>query len=148
MGAGPSGSPLEEDVDAAVQAVLDWLNGLPTVPLTGLLGFSQGGAMAVQLFRYRPRAFAFAVVLSGFVIPGEHPGDVELAQLHPPAFWGRGLLDTVISDLRVEQAASWLQVHTSLEAKAYETGHSITQGELADVSRFIESKLGPEPSPA
>jgi phospholipase/carboxylesterase len=135
------GAPADAEVDAAVQAILAWMDALPSVSATGLLGFSQGGAIALQLLRYRPRAFAFAVVLSGFVIEGDQQGDSELAELQPPAFWGRGTLDTVISDLRIKEAARWLPQHTTLEAKTYETGHSITRPELVDVSAFIVSAL-------
>jgi len=141
MDAGPAGAPRDEDVDDAVQAVLEWLDVLPSVSSTGLLGFSQGGAMAIQLLRYRPRVFTYAVVLSGFVIAGEQPGDDELAEVRPPVFWGRGTLDPVISELRIEQTASWLPEHTALTSRTYSTGHSIIEPELADVSAFITSRL-------
>jgi len=141
MGVAPGGAPREEDVDAAVQAVLEWLDLLPSVSSIGLLGFSQGGAMAIQLLRYRPRAFTYAVVLSGFVIAGARPGDGELAQLRPPIFWGRGTFDPVISELRIEQTASWLPEHSTLTARTYSTAHSIVDQELADVSAFITSRL-------
>jgi phospholipase/carboxylesterase len=97
--------------------------------------------MAIQLLRHRPRAFTYAVVLSGFVIAGEEPGDKELTEVRPPVFWGRGTRDPVIPESRIEQAASWLPEHSSLTSRTYAIGHSITEPELADVSAFITTRL-------
>jgi phospholipase/carboxylesterase len=129
------------DVERAVRAVLDWIDAQPLSRAIGLLGFSQGGAMAVELLRARPRGFASAVVLSGFVIDGDRSGDAEMELLRPPVFWGRGIHDTVIPESRIEQAAAWLPTHSTLDERTYETAHSITEGELADVAAFIKTNL-------
>jgi phospholipase/carboxylesterase len=129
------------DVESAVQAVLDWIDAQPHARPVGLLGFSQGGAMAIELLRTRPAGFAFGIVLSGFVIDGERGGDEELGVLRPPVFWGRGIHDPVISESRIEQAAEWLPTHSTLDERTYDTAHSITEGELADVATFINANL-------
>lgn len=125
------------EVEHAVSAVLSWLDTQPRPRSIGLLGFSQGGAMALELIRERPLAFAFAIVLSGFVIDGERGGDAELENVRPPVFWGRGSRDPVITESRIAHASAWLPSHASLQEKIYDTGHSITENELADVSLFI-----------
>jgi phospholipase/carboxylesterase len=89
--------------------------------------------------RARPLGFAFTIVLSGFVIDGDRSGDAELERVRPPVFWGRGLHDPVISDDRIEQTSAWLPSHSTLEEKTYDTGHSMTEGELANVSAFVEA---------
>ena len=129
------------DVESAVRAVLDWIDTQPRPRAIGLLGFSQGGAMAIELLRTRPAGFALAIVLSGFVIDGERDGDEELEVLRPPVFWGRGIHDTVISESRVDQASAWLPTHSTLDERTYDTAHSITEGELADVATFINANL-------
>ncbi|HEY5273225.1 MAG TPA: alpha/beta hydrolase-fold protein [Acidimicrobiales bacterium] len=126
------------DVETAIRAVLEWIDAQPHSPSIGLLGFSQGGAMALELLRKRPRGFAFAIVLSGFVIDGERSGDVELETLRPPVFWGRGIRDTVIPTIRIGQTSEWLPTHSTLEERTYDVAHSITEDELADVARFIK----------
>jgi phospholipase/carboxylesterase len=126
-------------VSQAIRLVVEWLDGQPQPRSIGLLGFSQGGAMALELIRERPLAFAFAIVLSGFVIDGDRSGDAELEIVRPPVFWGRGTRDPVIPENRIAQTSAWLPSHSSLEQRTYETGHSITEGELADVSEFIEA---------
>ncbi len=68
---GTPGSPEVGPVDDAAEAVLAWVDAVAADhPRIGLLGFSQGGSMALQLLRARPSGFAFAVSLSGFVVPG------------------------------------------------------------------------------
>jgi phospholipase/carboxylesterase len=127
------------DVERAVRGVLDWIDAQPPTLAIGLLGFSQGGAMALELLRERPAEFAFAIVLSGFVIDGDRRGDAELESLRPPVFWGRGTHDPVIPDSRIEQTSSWLPTHSTLEERTYDTGHSITEAELADVTEFVHA---------
>lgn len=54
---------------------------------------------------------------------------------------GRGVHDTVISETRIEQASAWLPTHSTLEERTYDTAHSITEGELADVATFMNANL-------
>ncbi|MFO7689719.1 MAG: dienelactone hydrolase family protein [Cryobacterium sp.] len=136
------GNPAVDVVDATVAAVLDWLDGLPSAPASvGLLGFSQGGAMTLQLMRAAPQRFAFAVQLSGFVGSGEQPGDADLAVRRPPVFWGRGTADPVIPPSAIDRTRAWLPGHATVTERIYEgMAHSISQPELADVVTFLRDQ--------
>ena len=135
----PVGGPDPETADAAAQGVLQWLDGLPEQPASvGLLGFSQGGAMALQLLRHAPDRFAFAVQLSGFVATGEGAGDARLASRRPPVFWGRGTADAIIPSEAIDRTEAWLADHSTLTARIYEgMPHSVSQAELADIVTFL-----------
>lgn len=133
--------PLAGNADAAARAVLDWLDEQPAAP-TGLLGFSQGGALALQLLRLAPERFDYAVQLSGFVVQGEHDGDAVLTRDPVPVFWGRGTLDDTIPASSIERTADWLPQHSDLDARVYEgMGHGISPLELGDISTFIRDRL-------
>lgn len=133
--------PLAGNADAAAHAVLDWLDEQPAAP-TGLLGFSQGGALALQLLRLAPRRFDYAVNLSGFVVQGNQEGDSRLAEHRTPVFWGRGTLDEAIPPVSIERTAAWLPDHSTLDARIYEgMGHAVSPAELVDVSAFIRTHL-------
>lgn len=135
------GDPLGTNADAAALAVLAWLDEQPATP-TGLLGFSQGGAMALQLLRLAPERFDYAVQLSGFAVQGEQQGDARLAERRPPVFWGRGTLDEAIPATSIARTAEWLPTHSDLDARIYEgMGHAISSRELADISAFIRPNL-------
>lgn len=126
--------------DAAARGILHWLDGVPTTSV-GLLGFSQGGAMSIQLLRHAPERFGFAVSLAGFVVPGEAPADARLADLAPPVFWGRGTDDLVIPASFVEATQRWLPHHADLTERIYEgLGHSVSEPELADVLTFLRAQ--------
>lgn len=134
------GEPDTAAVDAAAEAVLEWLDGLEYTSVS-LLGFSQGGAMALQLLRHAPRRFASAVCLSGFVATATHPGDGELALAKPPVFWGRGTADPVIPDAAIARTALWLPEHADATVRIYEDlGHSISTDELGDFTRFLAER--------
>lgn len=129
-------------VTDAAHRVLEWLDAAaPDVPV-GLLGFSQGGAVAIQALRLDPARFAFIVNLSGYATPGDMPGDAALAERRPPVFWGRGTRDEVIPPFLVDHTSQWLPDHVELSGRVY-TGltHSVSDQELADVVVFLDKQL-------
>lgn len=132
-------------VTVAAQALLRWLDAA-AAPATsiGLLGFSQGAAVALQALRLDHERFAFAVNLSGYVAPGTLPGDASLAARRPPVFWGRGSRDDVIPAALVEHTAQWLPDHVDLSGRLYPgLTHSVSEEELRDVRVFLEKRLDP-----
>lgn len=141
MNLAPGSTPSRDAVDQAVLAILNFLDELVPGRSLGILGFSQGAAMALQLLRQAPTRFAYAVQLSGFVIEGGHDGDAFLREHRPAVFWGRGVYDEVISARRVEAAGQWLVDHSMLVEKIYPIAHSVSGEELDDVSSFIERQL-------
>ncbi|KRE20987.1 alpha/beta hydrolase [Agromyces sp. Soil535] len=134
----------EGAVDTA-DAILAWLDRVaPDASPVGLLGFSQGAAMALELLRRAPERFAFVVNLAGFALGGEREGDERMSQLAPPVFWGRGAADEVVPARMVEQTQMWLPAHSTLDERIYEgIGHSVSDRELADVSAFIRARFAP-----
>jgi len=133
------------EVEQPTQDVLDWLDALDHPGPIGLLGFSQGAALAVQLLRRAPGRFAFAVALSGFVVPLPEGDDADerLARERPLVFRGRGTLDTVIPERAVTEGDAWFPAHTELDSRVYEgVAHGVSQAEIADVSAFIRRAFG------
>jgi len=126
--------------EASIDAVLAWLDALETPPTQiGLLGFSQGGVMALELMRRQPERFSFVVNLSGFVYEGERAGDVALAESLPPVFWGRGTQDDVITEAAIVRTTDWLPAHSTLSGRIYEgLGHAVSPQELTDIAGFVE----------
>jgi phospholipase/carboxylesterase len=134
------------DVNESARVLLTWLDTLeaevgPVSPIA-LLGFSQGGAMGVQLLRHAPERFAAAVILASFVIPDDSPGhderDVALAGANIPLFWGRDPHDPVIGEELIAYTRRWLPEHSDLDARLYaNVGHGISMEEIEDVSAFL-----------
>ncbi|WP_424464795.1 alpha/beta hydrolase [Pseudoclavibacter helvolus] len=137
---------LEQGANDAASAVLELLDGLGVFASgapVALLGYSQGGIVAMQALRQRPRAFAGALLISGLVAVGTLPGDAELAQTRPPVFWGRGYADTVIPALAVEHTAAWLEAHADAEIYVEAgLGHAVSESELPRMAAFLEHVLG------
>ena len=130
-----------EGADAATTAIVEWLDRVAPDASVGLLGFSQGGTMALELLRRLPDRFAFAVSLAGFALPGRREGDERMSHLAPPVFWGRGTDDEVIPASFVARTQAWLPAHSELDARIYEgLGHSVSERELADVTAFLRAR--------
>ncbi len=137
---GTPGSPAPAAVDAAVDEVFDWIDSVAADhPRIGLLGFSQGGSMALQLLRARPAAFAFAVSLSGFVVPGVTDSrDEAVSAVRPRVFLGHGDLDPVIPPEATARTQAWAAAHTDVTDRSYAgLPHAVSTAELADVAAFI-----------
>ena len=131
--------------EQTAEAIIAWLDrAAPGATSVGLLGFSQGASMALELLRRAPERFAFAVNLAGFALPGERAGDERMSQLAPYVFWGRGAADEVVPARMIEHTQMWLPAHTTLDERIYEgIGHSVSDRELADVSAFIRGRYAP-----
>ena len=137
---GTPGSPDPTAVDASAAAVLAWVDTVAADhPRIWLLRFSQGGSMALQLLRSRPDAFAFAVSLSGFVVPGADDGrDERVAAVRPRVFLGHGDADTVIPTEATVLTSAWASAHTAVTDRIYPgLPHAVSAAELADVATFI-----------
>ncbi|MCU1478208.1 MAG: hypothetical protein JWQ64_2901 [Subtercola sp.] len=143
---GEPGNPRIAGVDDAALSVLEWLDRVEatygTPPSVALLGFSQGGAMAIHLLRTAPERFAAAVNLSGFIVGGQVHGDRVMLEQRPPVFWGRDVADPIITADAVERTDAWLPEHSTLTAKLYPgIHHGVSQEEITDVAEFLQQHL-------
>lgn len=131
-----------EAIDHSAAAVLSWLDSVELQGPVGVLGFSQGVATAFQMVRREPARFAYAVNLSGGVVPLPGRGDAELAARRLPVFWGRGDRDRVIPALLVDSTRWWLRQHTDLTERVYPgLSHNVSAAELADLAAFVQEQI-------
>ena len=143
---------LERDADGFVlgnvgdgrDAVIDWCREHNEAPV-GAIGFSQGGALALELLR--AGVIDWAGVLSGFIAPSEDAQsaqvDAQLAARKPAVFWGHGLEDPQISAELVERLRAWLDEHSDATVKHYSgLAHSINAAELNDLGDWLRARPG------
>lgn len=131
-------------LDASVHGVLAWLDGIEETPSSiGVMGFSQGGCMALQLMREAPERFDYVLQLSGFVAPAPHAGDGVLSKMVPriPVFWAHGDLDDVVPVSALGHTEEWLSAHTAVEKHRYPMAHTVSQDELSDLVNFVSAQL-------
>ena len=131
-----------EPTTLAAEALLAWIHEAAGDAPVGLLGFSQGAAVALQALRLDPDRISFVVNLSGYSTPGELPRDAELAEKRPPVFWGRGTLDEIIHEPLILHTTDWLPAHSDLVGRIYPgLRHAVSELELEDVRVFLEKQL-------
>lgn len=126
--------------DAAID-LLQWVAAARRdAPFVGLLGWSQGGAIALQALRIAPGVPAFVVTLGGFSGGSLHADDASLLRLRPPVFWGRGEADDVIPTDDVALLGEFLKSHSRLTEVVYSgVGHEIPDAGIEDVRKFLDS---------
>lgn len=149
MGLGFSWFPLDDgidtaDVDRAADDLADWIEQIAgKASRVGILGFSQGGCVGLQVLRRSPGVADALVMLAGARHPEEDPGDEAMAARRPPVFSGRGTADEVIPAWRFADTADWLPEHSRLTERIYEgLGHAVSDAMLADVVTFLDVNLG------
>lgn len=128
---------------AAVGAVVDTVAhaGLAAERVV-LLGFSQGGCLALEYAARNARRYGGAVGLSsGLVGPPGTPRDYTGSLAGTPVFLGCSDVDAHIPEWRVHESA---QVLRGLGAEVTERiypgmGHLINDDEIAHVARLLES---------
>jgi phospholipase/carboxylesterase len=131
-----------EAIDHSAAAVLSWLDSVELEAPVGVLGFSQGVATAFQMVRQDPVRFAYAVNLSGGVVPFPGRGDAALTARRLPVFWGRRDRDPVIPAALIESTRWWLRRHTDLTERVYPgLSHNVSTAELADLAAFVRMRL-------
>lgn len=134
---------LAREVDAATEALVRWVGAQVAQeahPSVGILGFSQGGAIAVHTLRRAPQLADYAVSLAGF-LPGV-ADDAELERRRTPLFVGYGLADDVVPPAWTEMLVAWATPLVDLETHYYPgLAHGIAVEELADAAAFIEARL-------
>jgi phospholipase/carboxylesterase len=135
-------APRPEPLNRSADEFAEWLatvRGDATSVV--LLGFSQGGVLALQTLRRHPELVDSVVLLSAIADETVDPGDPELEVLRPPVFWGRGTMDDVIPAEQVVTTRDWLEEHSTLTERIYEdVGHWITDAELGDVHDFLRAQ--------
>lgn len=137
------GRPDPAITEESTVALLEWFDEhVPADRTVVPLGFSQGGLMVTQLLRARPDRFVAGLVLSGFVLDSEVPGDAELAERRLPVFFGHGDADPVIAPDATARASAWLAAHTDVTDRTYPgLAHAVSADELDDVSAFLRTHL-------
>ncbi|MTE23575.1 alpha/beta hydrolase [Microbacterium sp. ZXX196] len=134
-----------ELVTAAAVRLIEWLDdAAASAPAVVLVGFSQGGAVALQAMRLAPERFDAVVNLSGYAAGGDLPGDAALAERRPPVFWGRGSADEVIPAAAIAHTTDWLPGHSELVGRIYPgLAHAVSAAELDDLAVFLRGRLAP-----
>ena len=137
------GNPAASDVEVGTQAIWDWVDAnLPAETPLILLGFSQGGLMATQLLRTRPKRIKATIILAGFTIGAQQVADTELTETKPRLFYGRGAEDEIIGPDALARTRDWLARCTTATTRIYSgLGHSIDEREMADVVAYLEEVL-------
>lgn len=134
------------EVNSATLSLLAWLDDLEVevgeLPRIAVLGFSQGGVMALQLLRHAPERFTAGIVFAGFAVEDDTQAGIErdarLAAVLPPVFWARDPHDPVIHPDLVAFTRKWLPEHSDLDARLYSNvGHSISMEEIEDATEFL-----------
>ncbi|WP_166426821.1 alpha/beta hydrolase [Labedella populi] len=149
-----------EHVAPAADAVLAWIaDHAPTGETAprravAVVGYSQGGAVAVHMMRRAPLALDTLVLIAALLGTGDEPGDDELLDVRPPVYWMRGLRDEAITLMDVQRVAYFLPPHSRLTTAEHPLlGHDLSDTFLAAtgayLARWVEAlprpSRGPEP---
>ena len=130
-------TPEYEGLAETQQQVKEWLDSLEAstgVPLsrTILGGFSQGGAMALDMGRYFP--LAGLIILSGYLHFSPEPLDHDL----PPVLIVHGKQDPIVPIEAAQQArTAFEQLGAKVQYQEFNMGHEIRPEVLGLIKSFV-----------
>ncbi|GIG34965.1 alpha/beta hydrolase [Cellulomonas pakistanensis] len=129
--------------EESAAAVAGWLAGQGGWPSVGLVGFSQGGAVAVQMLRADPGRFRYAVTLSAFLARVRDRRDAAVAAVRPPVLVCHGDRDDVVPEPWAARLAAWAARNAAATTRWYEgLAHTMDDREVADVVAFVGEHAG------
>jgi len=149
MAPGP-GRESADDIRASAEAVRSLVQeqrnaGIPAHRIA-LVGFSQGGAMALHVALRWPERLAAVVALSTYLVLEDTLDDERSATTNGlPAFFGHGTFDPVVSPGRGQSAADRLAPHLDVRWHDYPMDHSVCIDEILDLRDFIAETIPPLP---
>jgi phospholipase/carboxylesterase len=129
----------QSDVQNSRRQLQDWLRSLPKqtgIPLmqTILAGFSQGGAMTLDVGLHLP--LAGLVVMSGYL---HAPLSLSANAPTPPVFMVHGRFDPVVPLAAAHQARDALvEAGVVVDYAEYDMGHEIQPAALAQIRSFVQ----------
>ncbi len=108
-----------------------------------LAGFSQGGAIALQLALRWPERLAGVMALSTYLLlAGRLADEASVANRGLPAFIAHGVMDPVVPFSMGETAANTLrQMDYTLDWHSYPMQHAVCPQEIADISAWLQRVL-------
>jgi len=111
-------------MSAVARGVADWIDRQQASEVS-LVGWSQGGAMALHLLRKRPAAYVSCAVVAGYVWDRRpHPG---VRRARPEVWYGLGDGDDVITPRLAASSRRWLAEHTTAVTADLEgEGHGLS----------------------
>ncbi len=116
--------------------------GIPAARIF-LVGFSQGGAMAMHTGLRYPQPLAGIIVLSAYLPLREKLlTEMNEAQLQTPIFMAHGLYDTVLPYLFGEASRKLLEsLGFKIEWHSYAIDHGVCAEEIVDIRQFLQVSI-------
>ncbi len=107
-----------------------------------LAGFSQGGAIAIQVaLRHQP-PLAGLMALSTYLLLADQVKREATAAAHLPAFMAHGQMDPVVPFAMGEKAADRLrELGCEVSWHSYPMQHSVSMDEIRDISAWLQDRL-------
>jgi phospholipase/carboxylesterase len=136
---GMTASRARSGLSAAARGVHDWIER-QQADRVALVGWSQGGALAVQLVRQHPDRFASAAVVAGFVADVRPHAGVRARR--PPIWYGMGGRDDVISPAMAARSRRWLTEHAAATlVDLPQEDHMLSHGLVRPALEFTAAAL-------
>ncbi len=137
----------EAGIRDSMQAVAELISrenarGVPSEHIV-LAGFSQGGAIALNLGLRHPERLAGIVALSTYLpLAGQLPAEQAAVQAGMPVFWGHGSADPVVPQALGEQSRDALAAAGHhVDWHSYPMAHQVSEEEIADLRAWLGTRL-------
>lgn len=134
---------LQARVRTLEDAMREWRRKHPTRGRPIVLGFSQGGIVAMTLALHHPESVARVVAMAAWVPPSLLPGPAEPYDVRAPIFALHGARDPILSAARTRRLVEQLSAlgHPVTYEEFASLGHEADAAMYARVRQLLEAAL-------
>jgi phospholipase/carboxylesterase len=108
-----------------------------------LAGFSQGGAIAIQVALRQQPPLAGLMALSTYLLLADQLKAEAISAMNLPAFVAHGQMDPVVPLDKGKKAADTLrELGCAVTWRTYPIPHSVSMDEISDIRGWLQETLG------
>ena len=131
-----------QHIEESTSQIIDLIDGDPNETRYYLIGFSQGGCMALNIAMSHGARIAGAVAMSCYFANKDILSELRPGYICPPVFLSHGKHDPVVPFDELTNTANLIRPYCSdLVLRRYRSGHNIESDTIRDINFWFNNRL-------
>ena len=131
-----------QHIEESTSQIIDLIDGDPNETRYYLIGFSQGGCMALNIAMSHGERIAGAIAMSCYFANKDILSELRPGYICPPVFLSHGKYDPVVPFDELTNTANLIRPYCSdLVLRRYRSGHNIESDTIRDINYWFNNRL-------
>ena len=131
-----------QHIEESTSQIIELIDGDPNETRYYLIGFSQGGCMALNIAMSHGERIAGAIAMSCYFANKDILSELRPGYICPPVFLSHGKYDPVVPFDELTNTANLIRPYCSdLVLRRYRSGHNIESDTIRDINYWFNNRL-------